>query len=51
MQTENKRTGLAWIVFFVSTAAFILAVALHWEYLTLILPFMCTSFVKAMDIM
>lgn len=51
MQVENKRTGLAWIIFFVSTAVFILAVALHWEYLTLLLPIICTSFVKAMDIM
>lgn len=51
MQVENKRTGLAWVIFFVSTAVFILAVALHWEYLTLLLPIICTSFVKAMDIM
>lgn len=51
MQTENKRTGLAWIVFFVSTAAFLMAIYLHWEYLTLLLPIICTSFVKAMDIM
>ena len=46
MQTENKRTGLAWIIFFVSSAVFILAVALHWEYLTLWLRIICTSFVK-----
>ena len=46
--TKNK--GLMWIVFFLSTFAFAFAWYMHWEWLTLILPFVCTSFVKAMDI-
>lgn len=50
METRNKSNRLAWIIFFVSTAAFFIAIFLHFSYLTLILPIMCTSFVKAMDI-
>lgn len=46
--TKNK--GLMWIIFFLSTFAFAFAWYMHWEWLTLILPFACTSFVKAMDI-
>jgi hypothetical protein len=41
---------LYWILFLASTALFIYAIAAHWEYLTLILPFVCTFFVKALDI-
>jgi len=48
---QKKNTGAYWLLFFVSTAALVLAIATHFEYLTLILPFFCTSFVKAMDIM
>jgi hypothetical protein len=51
MEQEKKKTGLYWLLFFVSSAALVWAVAAHFEYLTLILPFICTSFVKAMDIM
>jgi len=50
MEMERKNTSMAWIIFFVSTAAFLFAVYAHFEYLTLILPIVCTSFVKAMDI-
>ncbi len=50
METTKKSTGLAWIIFFLSTAAFFVAIYLHFSYLTLILPFMLTSFVKGMDI-
>jgi hypothetical protein len=46
----QKNNGLAWAIFFISTATFLLAINLHFSYLTLILPFMCTSFVKAMKI-
>ncbi|MEY4892554.1 MAG: hypothetical protein RIQ34_1166 [Bacteroidota bacterium] len=49
-QAKNYR-GLWWLVFFASTAALALAVYTHWEWLTLILPFQTTAFVKAMDIM
>ena len=48
---QKKNTAAYWLLFFVSTAAFVAAVAYHFEYLTLILPFVATSFVKAMDIM
>jgi hypothetical protein len=51
MEQKKKYTGLYWLLFLVSTAAFIFAVYAHWEWLTLILPFVTTSFVKAMDIM
>jgi hypothetical protein len=48
---QKKNTAAYWLLFFVSTAAFALAWATHFSYLTLILPFVATSFVKAMDIM
>ncbi|MFM7672739.1 MAG: hypothetical protein ACKO6Q_09140 [Bacteroidota bacterium] len=51
MEHTQKARGLWWLVFFVSTAALALAIFTHWEWLTLILPFQTTSFVKAMDIM
>jgi len=51
MEQTKKYTGLYWLLFFLSTAALIAAIYLKFEYLTLIIPFVCTSFVKAMDIM
>jgi hypothetical protein len=51
METPKKKTGLWWLLFFASTAALIIAIVAHWEWLTLILPFQCTSFVKAMNIL
>jgi hypothetical protein len=51
MEQQKKYTGLYWLLFFLSTTALIAAISLKFEYLTLILPFVCTSFVKAMDIM
>ena len=51
MEQAKKNRGIWWLVFFASTAALIWAVASHWEWLTLILPFQTTAFVKAMDIM
>jgi hypothetical protein len=48
MSSSSKM--LYWVLFLISTAAFIFAIASHWEYLTMILPFVCTFFVKAMDI-
>lgn len=50
METYKKNTGLAWAIFFISTAAFLFAIYAHFSYLTLILPFMLTAFVKGMDI-
>jgi hypothetical protein len=51
MEPQKKNRGFYWVLFVVSTAALALAIASHFSYLTLILPFFCTSFVKAMDIM
>jgi hypothetical protein len=51
MEQKKKYKGLYWLLFFASTAGLILAICTHWEWLTLILPFVTTSFVKAMDIM
>jgi len=51
MEQQKKNTAAFWLLFFVSTACLIWAIASHFEYLTLILPFVFTSFVKAMDIM
>lgn len=50
METSKKSTGLYWFLFLLSTAAFLFACFAHWEYLTMIIPFVCTFFVKAMDI-
>jgi len=38
------------LLFLISTAAFGFAIYSHWEYLTLIIPFVCTYFVLALDI-
>ena len=51
MEQQKKYTGFYWLLFFVSTAGLVAAIYYHFEYLTMILPFVCTSFVKAMDIM
>ncbi|GGA83872.1 hypothetical protein [Puia dinghuensis] len=48
---QKKNTLGYWLLFLVSTVALIAAIASHFSYLTLILPFFATSFVKAMDIM
>jgi len=50
MEQTRKNTTIWWLVFAASTALQVYAIYDHWEYLTLILPFVCTSFVKAMDI-
>jgi hypothetical protein len=50
MEVRKKNKGLYWLLFFISVAALILAIATHWPWLTLILPFMTTFFVLAMDI-
>lgn len=51
MEQKKKYIGLYWLLFFISTAGLIFAIYSHWEWLTLILPFQTTAFVKAMDIM
>lgn len=50
MTSDKKNKGLMWILFFISTFAFVFACFSHWPWLTLILPFVTTFFVKAMDI-
>lgn len=51
MAQPNKYRAIYWLVFLASTAGLVFAIYSHWEWLTLILPFVTTSFVKAMDIM
>jgi hypothetical protein len=50
MTDSKKYKGLYWLIFLASTAGFAWAIMAHFEYLTLILPIVCTSLVKAMDI-
>jgi hypothetical protein len=50
MEQQRKNSGIFWVMFFISSAAFVWAIAAHFEYLTLILPFVTTFFVKALDI-
>ena len=50
MEVRKKNKGLYWLLFFISTAALVLAIATHWPWLTLLLPFVTTFFVLAMDI-
>jgi len=50
MEQKKKYKGIYWLVFLASTAALIFAIYSHWPWLTLILPFVATSFVKALDI-
>lgn len=51
MEVKKKSRGLYWLIFFVSTFALLFAIWSHWPWLTLIIPFVCTSFVLAMDLM
>jgi hypothetical protein len=50
MAQQRKHKGIYWLVFLASAAALVFAIYSHWEWLTLLLPFVTTSFVKAMDI-
>ncbi|WP_165917214.1 hypothetical protein [Flaviaesturariibacter aridisoli] len=47
---KRSKRGIYWLLFFISTAALLAAIFLHWEWLTLIIPFVTTFFVLAMDI-
>lgn len=51
MEQQKKNRGIYWLIFLASSAALVLAIYTHWEWLTLILPFQTTAFVKAMDLM
>jgi len=50
MAAASKNKGLMWILFFLSTAFFLFLIFSHNPWLTLVLPFVTTFFVKAMDI-
>jgi hypothetical protein len=51
MEQKKKYKGIYWLIFLASTAALVIAIITHWEWLTLILPVQTTAFVKALDIM
>jgi hypothetical protein len=50
MEVRKKNKGLYWLLFFISAAALGLAIYTHWPWLTLLLPFVTTFFVLALDI-
>jgi len=50
MEQKKKYKGLYWLIFLASAAGLLFAIYSHWEWLTLLLPFVVTSFVKALDI-
>jgi hypothetical protein len=50
MEVKKNSRGLYWLIFFISAAALLFAIFTHWEWLTLIIPFVATSFVLAMDL-
>jgi hypothetical protein len=51
METTKKSTGLYWILFLLSVAAFFFVYKIGGGYCSLVLPFNTTFFAKAMDIM
>jgi len=51
MEEQKQSTALYWLLFLISAAALVFAIYSHWPWLTLILPFLTTFFVKAMRIM
>jgi hypothetical protein len=50
MEQQKKHKGLYWLLFLVSAAALTFAIVDHRTWLTLTLPFVTSSFVKALDI-
>jgi hypothetical protein len=51
MDSVEKQTKLYWVLFILSVAAFFLTLEFKGELVTLTLPFVCTFFAKAMDIL
>jgi hypothetical protein len=47
MEEQKQSTAIWWFIFIASAAGLAYAIYSHWEWLTLILPFLATSFVKA----
>ncbi|MBC7872775.1 MAG: hypothetical protein H7Y01_02200 [Ferruginibacter sp.] len=50
MEQTKKYKGFWWLLFFASTALLVFMICTHNPWLTLVLPFVTTAFVKAMDI-
>ncbi|MBS1918729.1 MAG: hypothetical protein JST17_00585 [Bacteroidetes bacterium] len=50
MEQKKKYKGFYWLIFLISSAGLAIAIYYHWPWLTFILPFFATSFVKALDI-
>ena len=50
MDNTKKNTTLDWILFFLSVITFFLVLQFKGEMVTMTLPFVCTFFAKAMDI-
>jgi hypothetical protein len=51
MQTAKKSTGLYWILFLISVAAFFWVYSVAGGYCSLVLPFNVTFFAKALDLL
>lgn len=51
METSKKSTGLYWLLFFASVAAFFFVYSIGGGYCSMVLPFNCTFLAKAMDLM
>lgn len=51
METTKKMTGLYWVLFLASVAAFFFVYAIGGGYCSLVLPFNTTFLAKALDIM
>ena len=50
MEMKRRNKGLYWLLFFIATAVLIFTIATNWPWLTLVMPFVFTFFVLAMDI-
>jgi len=50
-ETTKKSTALYWVLFFLSIAAFFGVYAVGGGYCSMVLPFVCTFFALAMDLM
>jgi hypothetical protein len=51
METKKKPTGLYWLLFLVSVAAFFGVYAVGGGYCSMVLPFNVTLFAMALDLM
>ncbi len=51
METSKKSTGLYWVLFLASVAAFFLVYKTGGGYCSMVLPFNVTFFAKALDLM